>query len=127
MANLKDCPKQNIAMSKPRRPLAAGMTFILLLVGFLAEYTHHHPMFSAGTPSVIMKANPIADTPISLRPSFGCLICQTSFFSIAFPDWQRFRFVDSKPEPLTLNFLGLSFHQLYNPFSSFRRAPPAAL
>lgn len=117
-----------VMKEKVKKATAISLAVTFLLVGFLTEYTHQHPMFAAGVPTVITAGNPLSGKAASLRPAFGCLICQTSFFSIVSPGLEGFRFVDSTPEPLELSFLDLSFRQLDNPFFiSLRRAPPAVI
>ncbi|MDZ7359656.1 MAG: hypothetical protein ONB46_02860 [candidate division KSB1 bacterium] len=63
---------------KLKRCMAAGLMVIMLLVGFLAEYTHRHAMPSASQPTVADTGSQPSGKSTAAQFSHNCFICQLS-------------------------------------------------
>jgi hypothetical protein len=111
--------------NKLKRCTAAGLMVIMLLVGFVAEYTHRHAMPSAGQPKVADTGSQPSGKSTGTQVSHDCFICQLS--GVAVEIAPAFSLAILTAPPAWVDFDEASILLSCSPYIFLRRGPPAFL
>jgi hypothetical protein len=108
---------------KIKRCTAAGLVAIMLLVGFVAEYTHRHAMPSAGQPTVADAGSQPSGKSTGAQISHDCFICQLS--GVAVEIAPAFSLTILNAPQAWVDFDEASILLSCSPYTFLRRGPPA--
>jgi hypothetical protein len=110
---------------KLKRCTAAGLMVIMLLVGFVAEYTHRHAMPSTGQPAVADTGSQSSGKSTGKQVSHDCFICQLS--GVAVEIVPAFSLAILNAQQVWMDFSEASILLSCSPYIFLRRGPPAFL
>lgn len=108
-----------------KRFTAAGLVAVMLLAGFVAEYTHRHAMPSVGQTAIAHAGSQQSGKSTSAQISHDCFICQHTSVAVEIAPTLNLAILHVQPTPVLVNeFAFLSS----NHFDTFlRRGPPVFL
>jgi hypothetical protein len=98
---------------------------IMLLVGFVAEYTHRHAMPSCGQPTVADTGSQPAGKSTGTQVSHDCFICQLSGVAVEIAPAFGFAILTASQAPAHFDEVALACSASFDVF--LRRGPPAFL
>jgi hypothetical protein len=107
---------------KTKQITSVSLIAILLLVGFLAEYTHRHVMPSAG-PAVFVSGGDPPSGPLNQQQlSHVCFICQIPFLAVESLPWVGLFVLNAQEQVAIVDYVVPP--RLENSFVFLLRAPP---
>jgi hypothetical protein len=110
--------------SKLKRFTAGGLMAVMLLVGFIAEYTHRHVM-PLEQASVVHDSGQPVGKPASSQIPHDCFVCQLAAVAIQTPS--EFGLFILNASHAWIGEVERSFHSLPSSHDFLRRGPPALL
>lgn len=108
---------------KLKRCTAAGLVAIMLLVGFVAEYTHRHAMPCAGQTAIAHAGSQQPGKSTGPLISHDCFICQLTSVAVEIAPVIDLAILNEQPARVFVGELTLLSSTAFN--YSFRRGPPA--
>lgn len=110
---------------KLKRCTAAGLVAIMLLVGFVAEYTHRHVMPSVGQTAIAHAGSQQPGKSTGPLIFHDCFICQITSVAVEIVPVIYLAILNVQPELVAVDTVAFlcSSHFTF----SFRRGPPAFL
>ena len=106
-----------------KRCTSAMLVAVLLMVGFLAELTHHHAIATPGQAKLTSRAESPPDNTKTTQHSDVCFVCQVHSFAV-----ESFVGCNIVVPPAGQQFSNLGetfFASLFCPSDFLRRGPPA--
>jgi hypothetical protein len=110
---------------KLKRCTATGLVVIMLLVGFIAEYTHRHAMPSAGQTAIAQAGSQQPGKSAGPLISHDCFICHLTSVAVEIVPVIHLAILNVQPEFVAVDTFAFlcSNHFAF----SYRRGPPAFL
>jgi hypothetical protein len=108
-----------------KRFTAAGLIAVMLLVGFVAEYTHRHAMPACSPTAFADTGSPQPEKPSGQQFSHICFVCQLNSVAVEIGPEIDLAILNVQPAPVSAGdfvFVASTHFDL-----SLRRGPPAFL